>query len=120
MVLRNGLGEPITVTSLKIEDCTGAVSGSLADGAQGTFAVSGCVNAVGSSSRKDIALNYTSASGIVHTINGLIVGQVEQGVGDASDFEICTNADANSLCDGLDIVYGEGFRANCQTTWGLC
>lgn len=34
--------------------------------------------------------------------------------------EICQNAENGGLCDGLDIVYGAGYRAACCSEYSLC
>jgi hypothetical protein len=37
-----------------------------------------------------------------------------------SDSGICETAENNGLCDGLDIVFGDGYRAACCSEHGLC
>jgi hypothetical protein len=37
-----------------------------------------------------------------------------------SDNTICQNAQNGSLCDGLDVLYGEGYKASCCTEHSLC
>lgn len=37
-----------------------------------------------------------------------------------SDYSICLNANNNGLCDGLDIVYGLGYKAACCSEHTLC
>lgn len=34
--------------------------------------------------------------------------------------EYCKNAKDNGLCDGLDVVFGEGYREGCCKDYGLC
>jgi hypothetical protein len=119
MILRNGLGEPITITDLRVDQCSGSAIGSMPDGKQETFTINGCVNAVGRV-KKAINLTYTAGSGISHNINGLIVANVEGGIGNSDPLIICQNAQDAGLCNGLDIVYGAGYKANCFTSYGLC
>jgi len=40
--------------------------------------------------------------------------------GSTTDQGICYNAENNDLCDGLDIVFGPGYRQGCCTEWGCC
>jgi len=37
-----------------------------------------------------------------------------------TDRNICQTAHSWGLCDGLDLTYGEGYRQNCCTEYGLC
>lgn len=37
-----------------------------------------------------------------------------------ANWNICLNAHENSLCDGLDIVYGEGYKSICCRDFALC
>lgn len=37
-----------------------------------------------------------------------------------SDDSICTNAQNDNLCDGLDVAYGEGYKALCCSEHGAC
>lgn len=37
-----------------------------------------------------------------------------------ADQVVCQDAEDNDLCDGLDILYGVGYRASCQIQYGLC
>ncbi len=38
----------------------------------------------------------------------------------STDKTICQNAQDSSLCDGLDITYGEGYKALCCSEHSLC
>lgn len=37
-----------------------------------------------------------------------------------TDMSICQDAETNGFCDGLDIVYGEGYEDDCCEEYGLC
>jgi flagellin-like protein len=39
---------------------------------------------------------------------------------DISNGEICENAENAGLCDGLDILYGEGYKDACCSEHGFC
>jgi hypothetical protein len=34
--------------------------------------------------------------------------------------EICLNAAGQSICNGLDIAFGEGYRSSCCSNYGKC
>ncbi len=37
-----------------------------------------------------------------------------------ANFNICQNAQSGGLCDGLDVAYGEGYKAACCSEHSLC
>jgi len=37
-----------------------------------------------------------------------------------TNMSICQDAETNGFCDGLDLVYGEGYRGACCTEYVLC
>lgn len=37
-----------------------------------------------------------------------------------TDLTICTNANNDNLCDGLDLAYGDGYKDACCSERGLC
>ena len=40
--------------------------------------------------------------------------------GSVTYFSICQDAETNGFCDGLDIVYGEGYKDSCCIEHGFC
>lgn len=42
------------------------------------------------------------------------------GNGNSVSNSVCQNAQNASLCDGLDIVYGAGYKCSCCSDYGLC
>ncbi len=42
------------------------------------------------------------------------------GPGGGASQEICQNAENNNLCSGLDLAFGDGYRAECCSNFGLC
>jgi flagellin-like protein len=37
-----------------------------------------------------------------------------------TDMSICQDAETNGFCDGLDIIYGEGYKDDCCKEYTLC
>ena len=79
LVLRNGKGEDVTITSITAKNCTGAASGSIKNGDQGVFVIDGCRNEEDSKLVSDLNITLSGESGIVHKKIGRIVGKVESG-----------------------------------------
>ena len=79
LVLRNGQGEDITVTSIKVGSCTGTTTGSLKNGEEATFRVRECNNVANGKFKEDVNITYTSESGLTHKKKGNLVDKVESG-----------------------------------------
>lgn len=79
LVLRNGKGEDITITSIKVGKCTGTASGALKNGLQSKFAVGGCSNTVSNKFNEEVNITYSSESGLPHIKRGNIAYRVEAG-----------------------------------------
>ena len=77
--LSNGKGEDITFTNITIAGCTGRASGTLDNGEQRSFSITGCDND-GNRFSSDVNLSYVSPSGIIHEIVGSINGKIEEGI----------------------------------------
>jgi hypothetical protein len=80
VVLRSGKGEDITITDIKIRNCTGTASGILRNGEQDTFTIGGCNNEASKKFIGKINITYTGETGLVHKNRGNIVGKIEAGV----------------------------------------
>ena len=80
VVIRSGKGEDITITDIKIKNCTGTDSGFLRNGEEDTFIVGGCGNLVDDKFVGKINITYTGETGLVHKNKGDIVGKVESGI----------------------------------------
>lgn len=37
-----------------------------------------------------------------------------------SDMNVCQNAQGGGLCQGLDVLYGNGYKAACCSEWNVC
>ncbi len=77
LVLRNGKGEDITITSIKVGSCSGTDFGSLQNGQQAQFLISGCSNTANKKFNEEINITYTSESGLAHKNRGSIAFKVE-------------------------------------------
>ena len=80
-VLRNGIGKDLTISSIEVEDCTGAAFGTLNNGQANTYVVDGCNNGIDSRFDKEINISYTTDTGISHVMAGKVVDTVENGTG---------------------------------------
>ena len=70
----------------------------------------------------EVAIKYnitTSRGAETFTTIGKISGVVERHT-EPENIYICTNAQSAGLCNGLDFVYGSGYKAACCTNYGLC
>jgi len=79
LVLRNGKGEDITINSIKVGNCTGSSSGTLNNGEQETYVISGCTNTPGKKFIGDINLTFLSESGLTHKHLGRLIDKIEAG-----------------------------------------
>ena len=79
LVLKNGKGEDITITSVNVGSCTGTASGSLKNNAESKFIVGGCSNAVSSKFNGEVNIVYASESGLSHKKRGNVADKVESG-----------------------------------------
>ena len=56
--------------------------------------------------------SYTKESLLTHITKGSIVARITEGTAISSS-SICQNAEDDDLCDGLDIVFGVGYKDAC-------
>ena len=80
LVLRNGKGKDINVLSITIGNCSGTGFGSLKNGQQAQFIVTGCSNGVNEKFSEEVKLTYTGESGLEHVSVGNIEARVSSGV----------------------------------------
>src|SRR3989338_53513 len=79
LVLKNGRGEDISISGVKIETCSGTDNGILKNGEQKQFVVGGCNNAAGSKFMAKFNVTYTGETSLIHKNHGKIVDVVEAG-----------------------------------------
>lgn len=125
LVLQNNFGGSITINKVaaagtNTNTCSDNESIILLNNEKAVFTLSGCNNGnIGQKFDGNINVTYTKESGLQHLMQGTLRGKIllydlisSQGV--------CQNAENNGLCDGLDIVYGAGYKAACCSEHGLC
>ena len=94
LILRNGRGEDINVSSIKVARCSGEDTGILRDGKTWQFVVTGCNNPPNTRFSGDINITYTGEKSLSHYKQGRILDEVEQG---------CTGSCA---CNNTDVSCG--------------
>ena len=124
LVLQNSQGEQLTINQVTVsgnnQQCTDNETITLNNGAKAVISVAQCNNgAEGSKFNGIINISYTIEEKLTHNVIGTINTKVVAGVPTSSQ-DACQNADTNGLCDGLDIVYGSGYKAACCSEHGLC
>ena len=122
VALRNGLGYDLIDVSIAAGPCGQGLTNTLNNGEQKIFTTGACspVLAGGSKLNYELQLKYTNADSLLtHVVNGTITGRVV-GSSTTSSSSVCQTADDDGLCDGLDLVFGEGYRAACCSEFSLC
>ncbi len=66
-------------------------------------------NSIGNVSKGVITINKTG--GVIY---------INSKPSSFSNFNTCQNAETSGLCDGLDIAYGQGYKAACCSEHNLC
>ncbi len=79
LVLRNGKGEDITISRVVVGNCSSTNLGSLLNGEQKSFTVTGCSNTANEKYIGDVNITYRGETGLEHKGRGSIVGKTEAG-----------------------------------------
>jgi hypothetical protein len=68
-----------------------------------------------------LSLQYSwpDSPAITHELDGELLAKAQSG-GPSSSFVACFNAQDSGLCDGLDLVFGVGYKALCCSEQGMC
>ena len=79
LIISNGLGRTITVTSVEVGSCSGAFASDMLSGNETTFTITSCSNGASKDAFKaDITLGYTEkTTGLTKTVYGDIATKVE-------------------------------------------
>ena len=124
LVLKNSLGDTITINNVKVsannQECSDNESITLNNNGKVVVTITECNN--GEAGQKfDGAINitYIIEQKLTHNIAGTLRTKIVEGQSVSSQ-NVCQNAQNNDLCDGLDIVYGIGYKAACCGEYGLC
>jgi len=80
LILRNGKGEDINITSINVEKCQGSDSGFLKNGELATFNIGNCNFEANKKIVLVVNLTYISSTGLVHKKVGKITDIVELGI----------------------------------------
>lgn len=125
LVLRNNLGEIVTIDKVAVSannhECFYNESTVLNNDDKVIITITQCNN--GEARQKFdgvINITYTLQQKLMHKIAGTLRTKIALGQSSISSQNVCQNAETNGLCDGLDIVYGIGYKAACCNEYTLC
>ncbi|MBI2522806.1 hypothetical protein HYW19_00280 [Candidatus Woesearchaeota archaeon] len=125
LVLQNNFGETITINNviaagISTAACSDNESIILQNKEKAVFTLLGCNNGhIGQKFDGGINVTYTKESGLQHLMQGTLREKISL-YDLISSQTVCQNAEDSGLCDGLDIVYGAGYKAACCSEHGLC
>lgn len=124
LVLQNSIGDPIFIDYVKVsnnnQECSDNSSVNLNNNDKVIITVSQCNNgAIGEKFDGAINITYTQEGKLTHSVSGRLTTKIVEGSSISSQ-NICQDAETNGLCDGLDIVYGIGYRDSCCGELTLC
>ncbi|MBS3126304.1 hypothetical protein J4453_02580 [Candidatus Woesearchaeota archaeon] len=119
LLVENTLNEDVIVTRLSFPDvsCEEDVLTVIPKESRETLQIA-CNLAGLSVFRSKIHISYQN--GIFRTKVGSLTALVSDATSSFSQQTICREAQDNRLCDGLDILYGEGYGETCCAEFGLC
>jgi hypothetical protein len=106
LVIQNGKGQTITISNINIIGCTGSATGTLSDGKQETFIVSGCNLTTNSRYSEEISITYTVESGIEHVMKGDLTGKIEQSNTTINTIDFTVLDDTEISLSNPDTNYG--------------
>ena len=124
LVLQNTQGEAITIDEIAVsgngQQCSDNQSVAVNNEARAIITITQCNNgAEGTKFDGIINATYTLEGKLTHNAIGTLKAKVVPG-SPVSSQSACQNAETNGLCDGLDIVYGVGYKAACCGEHALC
>ena len=124
LVLQNTVGDAITINNVKVsannQECSGNESIALNNNEKAVITITECNNGeAGQKFDGTINVTYTIEQKLAHTITGTLRTKIAEGQSVSSQ-NVCQNAQSNDLCDGLNIVYGIGYKDACCSEYSLC
>ncbi len=124
LVLQNTQGETITIDKATVsgnnQQCSDNQSVTVNNEAKAIITITQCNNgAEGAKFDGIVNITYTLEEKLSHNMIGTLKAKVLPG-SPVSSQTACQNAETNGLCDGLDIVYGIGYKAACCSEHVLC
>jgi hypothetical protein len=123
LILQNNFGRDINLDAVEVFADTSCVYTDpilIENQAKAVVTITNCTNGL-VDQRFDARLNinYTKVGLLTHVMHGNILAKIVA-PSTISSFGICFNADSGSLCGGLDVVFGEGYRSACCSEHSLC
>ena len=124
LVLQNVNGESITIDNVIVsgnsQQCSDNQSIAVNNEAKAIITITQCNNgAEGAKFDGIVNISYTLERKLSHNSIGTLKAKVTPG-SPVSSQSACQNAETNGLCDGLDIVYGIGYKAACCSEHNSC
>jgi len=124
VVFQNSLGETMTINKVTVsgnnQDCSDNQSITLLNSEKAVFAITQCNNGQdGKKFNGVINISYSFEDKLSHEVSGTLKARVVHG-DSVSSQSVCQNAENNGLCDGLDLVFGEGYKSACCNEHNLC
>ena len=124
LVLQNALGESMTINDITIlesnQKCSTTEQINIKNNEKAIFTITPCINGpAGKKFDGKIDVTYSLEDKLTHKIIGALRARVVEG-STISSASICQNAQDNSLCNGLDIVFGIGYKGACCNEFSLC
>ncbi len=124
LVLKNSMGYGVTISNITVTANTGSTCDTinpiaLQPQGQAIFTLTECDNGVvGADFRGDVSITF-SGGPLAHSIEGMISTPINA-ITSTSSGSICQTAEDDTLCLGLDVVYGQGYQAACCSEHALC
>ena len=124
LVLQNTQGETIIIDKVTVsgnsQQCSDNQTVTVNNEAKAIITITQCNNgAEGAKFNGIVNVSYTIEERLAHNAIGTLKAKVVPG-SPVSSQSACQNAETNGLCDGLDIVYGIGYKAACCSEHVLC
>tara|TARA_Y100000310_G_C20480362_1_gene714380 strand:+ start:51 stop:695 length:645 start_codon:yes stop_codon:yes gene_type:complete len=125
LVLQNNLGETITINKVDVTkkndgSCSNIEPIAVNNNQKAIITVLDCNNGnIKDKFTGTLNVTYTKESLLTHVAKGSIVARITEGSATSSS-STCQNAEDNGLCDGLDIVFGVGYKDACCSEFSLC
>ncbi len=124
IVLQNVLGKAITIDKVLVsgnnQQCFDNQSIALKNDEKAIFTIAQCNNgAEGKKFEGAVNVTYTIENELTHIVAGILKSKIVGGLSVSSQ-NICQNAQNYGLCNGLDIVFGEGYKSACCSEYSLC
>ena len=124
IIIKNILGETMTISDITVsskeQECSTNEITNLKNDEKAIFTVISCDNGeIGKRFDGVVNITYAVENKLSHMMSGTLRTKVAEG-STISSSSICQNAQDNSLCNGLDLVFGLGYKEACCAEYTLC